>query len=429
MHAITTISAREILDSRGNPTIEADVILSGGSLGRAAVPSGASTGSHEATELRDGDRARYGGKGVLQAARNVRETIAPAMEGKSFDQAGLDGALIALDGTEQKSHLGANALLAVSLAFARAAAEGERIALYEYFRRISGTKESALALPAPLMNILNGGRHAEHSTDIQEFMIVPSGMPSFREALRCGAEIFHALKKIISARGFSTAVGDEGGFAVPLSSNREALDLIMEAIIAAGYAPGKDVFLAIDAAASEFYKDGKYMLACEGKSFSSEELIALYAEWISAYPLISIEDGLAEDDWDGYKAMTAQLGSAVQIVGDDLFVTNPKRLTQGIAMGAANSILIKLNQIGTITETLDAMRMAKKAGFTTIISHRSGETEDALIADFAVGTAAGQIKTGSASRGERTAKYNQLLRIEEALGAKAVFAGRNAFRR
>ncbi len=425
MTKIKSVYAREILDSRGNPTVEVDLALSDGSFGRASVPSGASTGSHEAIELRDGDKARYGGKGVLKAVENVNTTIAKAIIGTSFDQRSLDEALIALDGTANKGKLGANAILGVSLAFAHASAKSADEPLYVYFNKISKTKNK-MVLPVPMMNIINGGKHAENSADIQEFMIVPIGLPSFKEALRAGTEVFHALKKILHDRGLTTTVGDEGGFAPSLASNEEALKVIMEAIAKAGYKAGTDIAIAMDAAATEFYKDGKYELARDNKKLSSDEMVAWYMELVKKYPIISIEDGLAEDDWTGYKKMTDALGgnnggAKIQLVGDDLFVTNIERLQEGIDKGVANSILIKLNQIGTVSETIDAVNLAAKAGYTSVISHRSGETEDTTIADFAVGTGAGQIKTGSLSRTERVAKYNQLLRIEEELGAKAVY--------
>lgn len=421
MNIISQIIAREILDSRGNPTIETEIILQDGSCGRAAVPSGASTGSHEALELRDGDSKRYNGKGVLTAVQHVRTELASTLTGKDWDQASLDTAMIQLDGTENKSHLGANALLSISLAFAHAAAASKRQPLYRHFATLAGT-EDTMQLPVPMMNILNGGQHAQNSTDLQEFMIMPIGAPTFREALRYGTEVFHALKKILSARGLGTNVGDEGGYAPTLSSNEAAIEIILEAIQAAGYEPGKDICLAIDAAASEFYRDGMYRLEREGRSLPGNDMIGFYENWIEKYPLISIEDGLAEDDWVGYTEMTELMGKKVQIVGDDLFVTDKKRLERGIEHNAANAILIKLNQIGTVSETLDTIKTAKKSGYNSIISHRSGETEDTTIADFAVGTGVGQIKTGSLSRGERTCKYNQLLRIEEELADKAVFS-------
>ncbi len=431
MKKIKKLLAREILDSRGNPTVEVDVWLSDGSFGRAAVPSGASTGSHEAVELRDGDPKRYGGKGVLKAVKNVNVLIAKAVVRKGFDQRSLDEALIALDGTENKGKLGANAILGVSLAFAKAVAVAGRMPLHRYFKTISKTK--AISLPVPMMNILNGGKHAEHSTDIQEFMIMPVGAKNFREALRMGAEIFHALKKILAGRGLATAVGDEGGFAPTLPSNEAAIEVIIEAITQAGYIPARNgpkaVAIAIDAAASELYKDGSYQLVSEHKTLTSEELVALYSRWSEKYPIVSIEDGLAEDDWTGWRHMTEKLGATIQIVGDDLFVTNPKRLQRGITEKSANSILIKLNQIGTVSETIDAIALARSAGFTSVVSHRSGETEDTTIADFVVGLGTGQIKTGSLCRSERVAKYNQLLRIEEEQGSTAVFPGGKIFAR
>ncbi len=428
MHTIQAIKGREILDSRGNPTVEVDVTLKDGSFGRAAVPSGASTGSHEAVELRDGDKERHGGKGVLKAVTNVNTEIVCALVGKKFDQKSLDKALIDLDGTPNKGKLGANAILGVSLAFSHAAAKAQKVPLYEYFKAISGTKEK-MSLPVPLMNVLNGGKHAENSTDLQEFMIVPLGAPSFKEALRYGAETFHALKKILASKKLNTSVGDEGGYAPALPNNEAAIEVIIEAIKKAGYTPGIDISIAIDAAATEIYEGGKYNLKTENRKLSSKEMVNYYAAWCKKYPIVSIEDGLAEDDWDGYKLMTEKLGDKVQIVGDDLFVTNVERLDQGIKKNIANSILIKLNQIGTVTETIDAIKMAKKAGYTSIISHRSGETEDTTIADFVVGLSTGQIKTGSASRTDRIAKYNQLLRIEEALGDKAIFPGKAAFKK
>jgi enolase len=427
MSKISKIVAREILDSRGNPTVEVDVMLKDKSFGRASVPSGASTGSHEAVELRDGDTKRYGGKGVTKAVKNANTILAKALINKEFDQRSLDKKMIELDGTANKGRLGANAILGVSMAFAKATAQSQKTSLYKYFAKISKTKNT-IQLPVPMMNILNGGKHAEKSTDFQEFMIMPAGIKSFKEALRCGAEIFHTLKKILHDRGSSTTVGDEGGFAPSLSSNEEAIKIILEAIEKAGYKAGKDVFIALDVAATELYKDGKYHLASENKTLTSEEMVAFYADWCAKYPIISIEDGLAEDDWDGYKLMTEKLGSKVQIVGDDLFVTNIDRLKMGIEKGVANSILIKLNQIGTVSETIDSINMAKKAGYTSVISNRSGETEDTAFADLAVGTGAGQIKTGSLSRTERIAKYNQLLRLEEELGKKAVYRGMKVFK-
>lgn len=423
---ISKIVAREILDSRGNPTVEVDVTLKDKSFGRAAVPSGASTGSHEAVELRDGDK-RYAGKGVQKAVKNVNTTIAKALIGKDFDQRSLDQRLIDLDGTPNKGKLGANAILGVSMAFSRAAAMSSKTSLYKYFTKISKTKNT-VQLPVPMMNILNGGKHAEKSTDFQEFMIMPVGAKSFKEALRMGAEVFHSLKKILHDKGLATTVGDEGGFAPSLPSNEAAIEIILEAITKAGYVAGKDIKLALDVAATELYKDGKYHLACENRSLTSEEMIAFYVDWCSKYPIASIEDGLAEDDWAGYKILTEKLGKKVQIVGDDLFVTNIERLGRGIAEKVGNSILIKLNQIGTVSETIDAINLAKKAGYTSIISHRSGETEDTTIADFVVGTGTGQIKTGSLSRTDRVAKYNQLLRLEEELGKRALYRGSKVFK-
>lgn len=421
MPTILSVRAREILDSRGNPTVEVDLMLDDGSFGRAAVPSGASTGSHEAVELRDGG-SRYGGASVEKAVSNVNNQISELILGKEYDQASIDQAMIELDGTPNKSVLGANAILGVSLAFAQAAAESNDQAPYEYFRDIAGTGK-AMRLPAPMMNILNGGKHASNSTDLQEFMIMPLGAPSFKEALRYGAETFHALKKILASRGFSTSVGDEGGFAPSLENNEAALQIIVEAIEKAGYVPGKDIFLAIDGAATELFEDGLYDLKTEGRKLNGAEMADLYATWIEKYPIVSIEDGLAEDDWEGWSILTEKLGSKIQIVGDDLFVTNVDRLKTGIEKKAANSILIKLNQIGTVTETISAIKMANDAGFTSVVSHRSGETEDTTIADFVVGLGTGQIKTGSLCRTERVAKYNQLLRIEEELGDEAVYAG------
>jgi enolase len=425
MPIITAVHAREILDSRGNPTVEVDVTLSGDFTGRAAVPSGASTGSHEAVELRDGG-TRYGGKGVQNAVKNVNTELAQALIGKEFStQSDLDHAMILLDGTPNKGRLGANAILGVSMAFSHAAAKAAGQTLYEYFHQISGVS-APMMLPVPMMNILNGGKHAENSTDHQEFMVMPLGAPSFSEALRYGAETFHALKKILQKRGLNTSVGDEGGFAPSLPSNEAAIEVILEAINQVGLKPGVDMFIAIDAAASELYEDGKYNLEREGRVVTSAELVELYASWAEKYPIISIEDGLHEDDWEGYVLMTERMGGKVQIVGDDLFVTNVDRLKTGIEKKAGNSILIKLNQIGTVTETIDAIKMATAAGMTSVVSHRSGETEDATISDFVVGLATGQIKTGSLCRSDRTAKYNQLLRIEEALGGKATFAGKSA---
>jgi enolase len=402
------------------------VIVDNGSFGRAGVPSGASTGSHEAVELRDGNK-RYGGKGVEKAVKNANTILAKALINKEFDQRSLDKKMVEIDGTANKSRLGANAILGISMAFGRAVAVSETIPLYKYFNKIAKTGNT-VQLPVPMMNILNGGKHAEKSMDFQEFMVMPAGAKSFKEALRYGTEVFHALKKILHDRGLSTTVGDEGGFAPSLSSNEEAIKLILEAIEKAGYKAGKDIFIALDVAATELYKDGKYHLASENRTLTSEEMVNFYADWCSKYPIVSIEDGLAEDDWDGYKLLTEKLGKKVQIVGDDLFVTNIDRIKVGIEKGVGNSILIKLNQIGTVSETIDAINMAKKAGFTSIISHRSGETEDVTIADFVVGTGTGQIKTGSLSRTDRVAKYNQLLRLEELLGKKAVFRGNKVFK-
>jgi len=424
---ITKIIGREILDSRGNPTVEADVHLADGSIGRAAVPSGASTGEHEAVELRDGDKSRYLGKGTLKAVRNIDQHIAPALLGQDAElQSSIDRQMIKLDGTANKGNLGANAILAVSMAVARASAESQQTPLYRYLGGVS-----ASLLPVPMMNILNGGAHADNSVDPQEFMIMPYGADKFSEGLRWGAEIFHTLKGVLKKRGYSTSVGDEGGFAPNLKSNVEALEVVLEAITLAGYTPGDQVGIALDPAASEFYdaKKNKYVFKKSDKSErTSEQMVEFYADWVRQYPIVSIEDGLAEDDWDGWKLMTDALGKKIQIVGDDLFVTNVTRLAQGIEKGIANSILIKLNQIGSVTETLETMKMASDAGYTSVVSHRSGETEDAFIADLAVATGAGQIKTGSASRTDRIAKYNQLLRIEQELGSGARFPGRKAFR-
>lgn len=423
MSAIVDIIGREILDSRGNPTVECDVLLESGVMGRAAVPSGASTGSREAVELRDDEPGRYLGKGVLKAVENINTEIAEAVMGlDASEQAFLDRTLIDLDGTENKSRLGANATLAVSMAVARAAAEEAGLPLYRYF---GGS--GAMQLPVPMMNIVNGGSHANNSLDIQEFMIVPVSMTSFREAVRCGAEIFHALKKIIHDQGMSTSVGDEGGFAPNFKSNEECLNTILKAIEKAGYKPGEDVLLALDCAASEFYKDGKYDLSGEGLQLTSVEFADYLANLVDKYPIVSIEDGMHEGDWEGWAILTEKLGNKIQLVGDDLFVTNTKILKEGIEKNIANSILIKVNQIGTLTETFAAIEMAKRAGYTAVISHRSGETEDSTIADIAVGTNAGQIKTGSLSRSDRIAKYNQLIRIEEDLGDVASYPGRSAF--
>jgi enolase len=423
---IASIEAREILDSRGNPTIEVDVRLSSGLLGRAAVPSGASTGEREALELRDGDKSRFGGKGVLKAVENVNKKIAKSLRGyDALDQRRVDEQLIALDGTPNKSKLGANATLGVSLAVARAASASKKLPLYGY---LGGTK--ARTLPVPMMNILNGGRHADNSVDFQEFMIVPVGAASFAEALRMGVEVFHTLKSLLHQKGYSTAVGDEGGFAPNLKSNDEAIDVILQAIEQARYKPGKDIYLALDPASSEFYEGGKYVFSKSDHSKRSpEQMVKFYEKWLNQFPIISIEDGMAENDWGGWKMLTEALGKKIQLVGDDVFVTNTTIFSKGIEAGIANSILIKLNQIGTLTETLDCIKMAAKAGYTTVISHRSGETEDTTIADLAVATNAGQIKTGSVSRTDRVAKYNQLLRIEGELGRKAVFAGQKAFTR
>jgi enolase len=424
MSLIDQVYAREILDSRGNPTVEAEVMLVGGEIGRAAVPSGASTGEHEAVELRDGDKERYGGKGVLKAVRNVNEQIAPALEGMdALDQAEIDGTLIELDGTETKSKLGANALLSVSLATARAAAAYTEVPLYRY---LGGP--NARTLPVPMMNIVNGGAHADNNVDFQEFMVMPVGAETFSEALRMGAEIFHALKAVLQKRGYSTSVGDEGGFAPNLKSNEEAIETILEAINAAGYTAGREIMLALDPAASEFYDGTNYVFKkSDSRKLTSDEMVAYWKSWIGSYPIISIEDGMAENDWDGWKALTDEVGSSVQLVGDDLFVTNTSFLRKGIERGVANSILIKVNQIGTLTETLDCIELARTHRRTAVISHRSGETEDTFIADLAVATNAGQIKTGSLSRTDRTAKYNQLLRIEEDLREAARYPGREAF--
>ena len=423
MSTITDVQARQILDSRGNPTVEVEVVLEDGTVGRAAVPSGASTGAHEALELRDQDPTQFGGAGVLKAVENVTDVIADELTGMSaLDQVGIDQMMIEMDGTPNKSKLGANAILGVSLACAHAAANYLDLPLYRY---LGGP--NARTLPVPLLNILNGGKHAEDSTDLQEFMIVPVGARSFANALRTSAEIYHTLKKVLKGKKLNTNVGDEGGFAPSLKSNQEAVELILEAITAAGYKPGEDVSLAIDPAASEFYENGKYNLRREGRSLTSEQMVEFYANWVRQYPIICIEDGLAEDDWEGWAMLTRQLGDRVQIVGDDLFVTSTARLKRGIQEHSANSILIKLNQIGTLTETLQVIQMAHRAGFTTVVSHRSGETEDTTIADLAVATNAGQIKSGAPARGERVAKYNQLLRIEEELEDAATYAGWDAF--
>ena len=425
MSSIVDVVGREILDSRGNPTVECDVWLESGVMGRAAVPSGASTGVREAIELRDKDPKRFGGKGVLEAVRHVNEDIANAVLGiEASDQSYIDRTMIELDGTENKGRLGANTILAVSMAVARAAAEESGLPLYRYF---GGT--SAVTLPVPMMNVINGGAHANNNLDLQEFMIIPLGAPTFREAVRYGAETFHALKSILNSRGMSTAVGDEGGFAPDLSSHEEAIELIVEAIEKAGFRPGDDIAIGLDCASSEFYDAEKnlYTLTKQGKTFTAEEWIAVLEGWVQKYPVISIEDGMAEGDWEGWAKLTQALGKKVQLVGDDLFVTNPKILAEGIEKGVANSILIKVNHIGTLSETFEAIRMAHRAGYTAVVSHRSGETEDSTIADIAVGLNAGQIKTGSMSRSDRMAKYNQLLRIEERLGEAAVYPGRKAF--
>lgn len=425
MSVIELVYAREVLDSRGNPTVEVEVALESGAVGRAIVPSGASTGAFEAVELRDGDKGRYIGKGVEKAVANVNEIIAPELEGMdAFDQPAIDALMIELDGTHNKGKLGANAILGVSMAVARAAAEELGLPLFQYIGGVN-----AKQLPVPMMNILNGGEHADNSVDVQEFMILPVGAKSFREGLRMGAEVFHSLKKVLSERGLACGVGDEGGFAPNLGSNREALELIVEAIEKAGYKPGDDVKLGLDVAATEMYdKETKlYDLKHEGKKLTAEQIVDLYEEWVNNFPIVTIEDGLDEEDWDGWKVLTDRLGKKVQLVGDDLFVTNTERLERGIEAGVANSILIKVNQIGTITETLDAIEMAKRAGYTAVISHRSGETEDTTIADLAVAVNAGQIKTGAPSRTDRVAKYNQLLRIEEMVGEQARYCGMKSF--
>ncbi len=423
MITIANTRAREILDSRGNPTVEVDVVLSDGSLGRAAVPSGASTGSHEAVELRDKDQRRFGGTGVLKAVANVNERISPAIVGAAaLDQAALDGRLVELDGTPDKSSLGANAVLGVSLAVAHAAARSQGVPLY---RHLGG--EDAALLPVPMFNILNGGKHAQDSTDFQEFMVAPAGLTTFSEALRAGSEVYQALKGVLKGRGLSTNVGDEGGFAPSLPSNRDAVEAVLAAIEAAGYSPGRDCFIALDVAASELYKDGRYLLAREESTLSSEELVDYYHRWVQEYPIISIEDGMAEDDWEGWQSLMGKVGSRVQIVGDDLFTTNVPRIRKGIELKCSNGLLVKLNQIGTLTETLEAIETARCAGWGTIISHRSGETEDTTIADLAVGTAAGQIKAGAPARSERVAKYNRLLRIEEELEERARYPGMEVY--
>lgn len=424
MSKIIDVRGREILDSRGNPTVEADVILDSGIIGRAAVPSGASTGQREAVELRDGDKSRYLGKGVLKAVAAVNGELGDAVIDMDVtDQQAIDQKLIEIDGTENKGRLGANALLAISMAAARAAALDADMPLYRY---LGG--EEAVTMPVPMMNIINGGSHADNSVDFQEFMIIPVGAPSLSEAVRYGAEVFHALKSVLSDRGLSTAVGDEGGFAPDLPSNEAAIEVILEAIAKAGFEAGKDIMLGLDTASSEFYEDGKYVLASEGRSLTSEQLVALFESWVNKYPILSIEDGMDENDWEGWKLLTERIGGRVQLVGDDLFVTNTAILEQGISKNIANSILIKVNQIGTLTETLAAIEMAKNAGYTAVVSHRSGETEDTTIADLAVATSAGQIKTGSLSRSDRVAKYNQLIRIEAELGELAVYPGLKAFK-
>jgi enolase 1/2/3 len=423
MSSIVDVVAREILDSRGNPTVEADVLLESGVMGRAAVPSGASTGSREAVELRDGDRQRYGGKGVLKAVENINTEISEAIMGlDASEQSFIDAALIELDGTENKSRLGANAILAVSMAVGKAAAEESGLPLYRYFGGSGG-----MAMPVPQMNVINGGAHANNSLEIQEFMIIPIGMQSFRDALRCGAEVFHALKKLIEDKGLSTSVGDEGGFAPSLGSNAAALDLIMQAIERAGYMPGGDVVLGLDCASSAFYESGKYKLPAEKLDLSAAQLVDYLGALTDKYPIISIEDGMAESDWDGWQLLTERLGKRVQLVGDDIFVTNTRIIKEGVKLGVANSVLIKVNQIGTLTETFAAIELAKRSGYTAVISHRSGETEDTTIADIAVGANVMQIKTGSLSRSDRVAKYNQLLRIEEDLGDAVTYPGREAF--
>ncbi len=423
MSNIENVKAREIMDSRGNPTLEVEIELYDGTIGRAAVPSGASTGKHEAVELRDGDKSRFNGKGVLKAVNNVNERIdAAIVDMPATDQTTIDRILIELDGTDNKSQLGANAILGISLATAHAAANFLGMPLYRYLGGVS-----SYILPIPMMNILNGGKHAANSTDFQEFMVMPAGANSFSQSLRMGTEIYHSLKKVLKDKGLNTNVGDEGGFAPSLPSNKEAVEAIVSAIEKAGYQPGKDCFIALDPAASEFYQDGKYVLSREGTTLSPAEMVDYYVKWVSSYPIISIEDGMAEDDWDGWQLITKKLGNKIQLVGDDLYVTNVKRLSQGISLKASNSVLVKLNQIGTLTETIAAIRMAQQAGWTAIISHRSGETEDTTIADLAVGLNTGMIKTGAPCRSERTAKYNRLLKIEDELGASASFIGMKAF--
>jgi enolase len=429
MHTITQIKGREIIDSRGNPTVEAEVTLDSGTVGRGAVPSGASTGEREALELRDGDKTRYLGKGVTKAVANINGEIAGILRGREADQRAIDRAMIDLDGTSTKGRLGANALLGVSMALARASAAAAGVPLYQHLATLYGGK--TMSLPVPMMNILNGGAHADSSVDFQEFMVMPVGAETFADAVRAGAEIFHTLRGILKKKGHSTGVGDEGGFAPSLSSNREALDVVLEAVVQAGYQPGGNIYLALDVAASELWNDTskRYEFKkSKEKDRNADEMVALYEEWVRLYPIISIEDGLAEGDWAGWKTLTRALGDRIQLVGDDVFVTNPEILARGIKEGIANALLVKLNQIGTVSETLDAVAMARDAGYRSVISHRSGETEDTTIADLAVGTAAGQIKTGSASRSDRVAKYNQLLRIEEALGSSARYAGRSAIK-
>jgi len=433
MSKIKSIQAREVIDSRGNPTVEAVITLENGVTGQAIVPSGASTGAREAIELRDDDKSRFMGKGVLKAVENVNGDIAKLIIGMDAeDQAGIDNAMIKLDGTDNKGRLGANALLAASLATAHAAANDKGEALYQYlgdkFGVVNSSGSGQFRLPVPMMNIINGGEHADNSVDMQEFMIVPVGAPSLAEAVRYGTEVFHNLKSVLSKRGMNTAVGDEGGFAPDLSSNEEAIEVILEAIENAGYTPGKDIYLGLDCAASEYYKDGKYVLASEGKSFDAAGMIDYLEDWVNKYPIITIEDGLDEADWDGWKLLTERLGDKIQLVGDDLYVTNPNIFREGIDKNIANSILIKFNQIGTLTETLEAIKMAHDSDYTAVVSHRSGETEDTTIADLAVATNAGQIKTGSLSRSDRIAKYNQLIRIEEVLGANGIYAGKSAFK-
>ncbi|BBI31126.1 phosphopyruvate hydratase [Cohnella abietis] len=423
MTIISDVYAREVLDSRGNPTVEVEVRLESGALGRAIVPSGASTGAHEAVELRDGDKDRYLGKGVLKAVDNVNTIIAPELIGyDALEQVVIDQKMIEIDGTHNKAKLGANAILAVSIATARAAAEALDVPLYTYLGGFN-----AKTLPVPMMNIINGGAHADNNVDVQEFMVLPVGAPTFAEALRMGAEIFHSLKGVLNKKGLNTAVGDEGGFAPNFASNEEAITTVIEAIEKAGFKPGVDVFLGMDVASTEFFKDGKYHLEGEGKSYTPAEFVDLLASWADKYPIITIEDGCSEDDWEGWKLLTEKLGGKIQLVGDDLFVTNTERLADGIEKGVGNSILVKVNQIGTLTETFDAIEMAKRAGYTAVISHRSGESEDSTIADIAVATNAGQIKTGAPSRSDRVAKYNQLLRIEDNLGTTAIYAGKKAF--